>query len=149
VSLLIAAPDCRRAGLPQAEFFLWNDDFDFTTRLLRGQTGLYCPASVVVHKTRTFGGTETASPDRFFYEVRNKIWTLRSHGLAPLEQVLYTGSTLRRWLRTYAGSTDRRALRSALGRGIAVGARTRPRPNEDVLAAEPEARALLLDVSRN
>ena len=43
---------CRRRGLPQADYFLWNDDFEFTTRLLRGQAGLLCPASIVVHKTR-------------------------------------------------------------------------------------------------
>ena len=43
---------CRRRGLPQADYFLWNDDFEFTTRLLRGNSGLLCPASVVVHKTR-------------------------------------------------------------------------------------------------
>ena len=55
VSILVDADVSRERGLPQADYFLWNDDFEYTTRLLRGQSGLLCPASVVVHKTATFG----------------------------------------------------------------------------------------------
>jgi len=144
VSILVEADDCRRRGLPQADFFLWNDDFEFTTRLLRGRAGLLCPASVVTHKTTTFGGTEADPGDRFFYEVRNKIWTLRTGSLALPERVLYGGSTLRRWVRTYARSSQRTALRSALRRGLVAGIRTTPRPNDQVLSAEdPAVRTLL------
>ena len=135
VSVLVDAGLCRERGLPQAGYFLWNDDFEFTTRLLRGNTGLLCPASVVVHKTAAFGGTDADPGQRFFYEVRNKIWMLRSSApLAPLERALYAGSTLRRWARTFARSRDRRTLRSALVRGVAAGVRTSPRPAEEVLA---------------
>ena len=135
VSVLVDARVAAARGLPQADYFLWNDDFEFTTRLLRGQAGLLCPASVVVHKTAAFGATDLDPGPRFFYEVRNKIWTLRSGAaLAPAERVLYGGSTLRRWARTFAKSRDRRALRSSLAKGIAAGVRTRPRPTEEVLA---------------
>ncbi len=136
VSVLVDAAVCRRRGLPRADYFLWNDDFEFTTRLLRGNSGLLCPASVVVHKTQTFGSTDVDPGDRFFYEVRNKIWTLRTRSLSPPERILYGGATLRRWARTYLNSPDRRRLRSALARGAAAGVRSSPRPNEQVL---PEA----------
>jgi rhamnopyranosyl-N-acetylglucosaminyl-diphospho-decaprenol beta-1,3/1,4-galactofuranosyltransferase len=142
VSVLVDAAECESRGLPRADFFLWNDDFEFTTRLLRGNIGLLCPASVVVHKTRTFGGTTVDPGERFFYEVRNKIWTLRANSLGPAERVLYTGATLRRWVRTYAAGADRRALRACFGRGLVAGIRTSPRPNEQVvpgLAAGPAA----------
>jgi rhamnopyranosyl-N-acetylglucosaminyl-diphospho-decaprenol beta-1,3/1,4-galactofuranosyltransferase len=137
VSVLVDAAEARRRGLPQADYFLWNDDFEFTTRLLRGNAGLLCPASVVVHKTATFGSTNVdPGPQRFFYEVRNKIWMLKTSApLAPLERLVYGGSTLRRWARTFAGSRDRRALRSSLAKGIAAGVRTSPRPTEQVLAS--------------
>jgi rhamnopyranosyl-N-acetylglucosaminyl-diphospho-decaprenol beta-1,3/1,4-galactofuranosyltransferase len=136
VSVLIEATACQRSGLPQADYFLWNDDFEFTARLLRDRTGLLCPASVVVHKTAAFGGTDVDPGPRFFYEVRNKIWTLRGRSpLAPLERALYTASTLRRWARTFARSADRGTLGRALLRGIAAGVRTRPRPTEEVLAS--------------
>jgi GT2 family glycosyltransferase len=135
VSVLVDAAECRRRGLPRAAYFLWNDDFEFTTRLLRGNTGLLCPESVVVHKTKTFGSTDADPGDRFFYEVRNKIWMFRDRApLAPLERLVYGGSTLRRWARTFAGSHDRRSLSSSLARGIAAGVRTRPRPTDEVLA---------------
>jgi rhamnopyranosyl-N-acetylglucosaminyl-diphospho-decaprenol beta-1,3/1,4-galactofuranosyltransferase len=135
VSVLVDADECRRQGAPVADYFLWNDDFEFTTRLLRRRTGLLCPASVVVHKTRTFGSTDADPGERFFYEVRNKVWTLtRSASLAPLERLLYTASTLRRWVRTFVRSGDRATLARALRRGLAAGLRRGPRPNDDVLA---------------
>jgi rhamnopyranosyl-N-acetylglucosaminyl-diphospho-decaprenol beta-1,3/1,4-galactofuranosyltransferase len=135
VSVLVDAAACAARGLPRADYFLWNDDFEFTTRLLRGQAGLLCPASVVVHKTAAFGGTDADPGPRFFYEVRNKIWMLRTGAaLTPAERVLYGGATLRRWARTFARSRDRRVLREALVSGISAGVRTRPRPTEDVLA---------------
>jgi len=134
VSILVDAGLCRARGLPQADYFLWNDDFEFTARLLRGQAGLLCPASVAVHKTAAFGSTDADPGQRFFYEVRNKIWTLRaSSSLAPAERVLYGGATLRRWARTFAKSADRGTLRSCLLSGLAAGARTSPRPTEEVL----------------
>jgi len=136
VSILVDAGLCRRRGLPQADYFLWNDDFEFTARLLRGNSGLLCPASVVVHQTAAFGSTDLDPGPRFFYEVRNKIWTLRARSpLAPAERILYGGSTLRRWARTFARSRDRGVLRSALVRGIAAGLATSPRPTAEILAA--------------
>ena len=42
-------------------------------------------------------------------------------------------STLRRWGRTFAGSSDRGTLRRALGRGLREGLRSGPRPNAEVL----------------
>jgi rhamnopyranosyl-N-acetylglucosaminyl-diphospho-decaprenol beta-1,3/1,4-galactofuranosyltransferase len=135
VSVMVEADQCRRRGLPLADFFLWNDDFEFTARLLRDGTGLLCPASVVVHKTKTFGSTDVDPGDRFFFEVRNKIWTLRTGSLRVPERLLYGAATLRRWMRTYAHSADRHALRSSLARGAVAGVRTHPRSNEQVLAA--------------
>jgi len=134
VSILVDAQRCRQRGAPVADYFLWNDDFEYTTRLLRGAPGLLCPASVVVHKTQRFGAADADPGERFFYEVRNKIWTLsRSSGLGPLERLLYTGATLRRWVRTFLRSGDRSTLVRAFRRGLAAGVRAGPRPNEVVL----------------
>ena len=136
VSILVDADLCRARGLPQADYFLWNDDFEFTARLLRGRAGLLCPASVVVHKTATFGSTNADPGERFFYEVRNKVWMLRAgSSLAPAERVLYGGATLRRWARTFAKSSDRGTLRSGLFAGLTAGVRTGPRPTGEVLAS--------------
>ncbi|MFA1537714.1 glycosyltransferase [Actinomadura monticuli] len=134
VSVLVDAALVRERGLPVADYFLWNDDFEFTTRLLRGRRGLLCPRSVAVHRTKEFGGADADPGDRFYYEVRNKIWLFTgSPGLAPAERVLYAGSTLRRWSRTFAGSSDRSVLRRAMARGIKDGLTGRPRPTAALL----------------
>ena len=134
VSVMADATVVRDRGLPVADYFLWNDDFEYTTRLIRYGVGLAVPASVVVHKTRTFGSTDADPGERFFLEVRNKVWLFsRSTGLSPVEKVVYGGSTVRRWLRTFARSADRRTLARGLVRGLVVGLTSRPRSNADVL----------------
>jgi GT2 family glycosyltransferase len=134
VSVLVDAACARRRGLPMAGFFLWNDDFEFTTRLIRGCRALYCPASVVVHKTASYGSTDADPGARFFYEVRNKLWLFgRSRGLSPAEKVLYGGSTLRRWAKTVAGSADRATLVRALRDGVRAGLLTKPTDTADIL----------------
>ena len=135
VSIMCDAEVIGERGLPVADYFLWNDDFEYSTRLIRGRAGLYCPESVVVHKTRTFGSTDADPGERFFYEVRNKLWLFgRSTGLSPWEKLLYGGSTARRWARTFARSKDRSTLTRALARGVRAGVATAPRPNAAVLA---------------
>jgi GT2 family glycosyltransferase len=138
VSVLLDADAVRETGLPVADYFLWNDDFEYTLRLLRGRLGLLCAASVVVHRT--------ASPvfdpgSRFFYEVRNKVWLFtRSRCLAPGERLLYAGSTVRRWAGAFAGSADRTGLARELGRGLWAGLRAGPRPNASVLTGTDSGR---------
>ncbi len=135
VSILCSAEILRERGLPEVDYFLWNDDFEFTTRLLRGQRGLLFPASVVDHHTKTFGGSDADPGDRFFFEVRNKIWVFsRGTGLNPAERVLYAGATLRRWTRTLARSTDRPRLLRAARRGLVAGVRAGPRSSGERLA---------------
>jgi rhamnopyranosyl-N-acetylglucosaminyl-diphospho-decaprenol beta-1,3/1,4-galactofuranosyltransferase len=135
VSILVDAETVRDRGLPIADYFLWNDDFEYTTRLLRRRVGLLCPDSVVVHKTKTFGAADADPGERFFYEVRNKVWTFtRSRSLNPLEKATYTAGTARRWLRTFVASSDRRALAREFRRGMRAGLRSGPRPNVEALA---------------
>jgi len=145
VSMLVRADRVRAAGLPIADYFIWNDDFEFSVRMLRGARGVLAPRSVVVHKTRKPGATDADPRDRFYYEVRNKLWLFgRSRGLSLPEKTAYGVSTLRRWVRTYAASTDRAVLRRAFRRGVRDGLRSRPRTNEEVLAGLADPAALRL-----
>ncbi|WP_278038826.1 glycosyltransferase family 2 protein [Agromyces ramosus] len=135
VSVLVAAEAVRRVGLPIADYFLWNDDFEYTSRILRAGRGYLARGSLVVHKTAVFGSTDVDPGPRFRLEVRNKIWMLaKSHALAPHERLVYSASTLRRWARTFARSADRRRLTANLGRGLVEGFRGRPRGNAEALA---------------
>ncbi|HET7174337.1 MAG TPA: glycosyltransferase [Nocardioidaceae bacterium] len=135
VSILVDAARARSVGLPVADYFLWNDDFEYTTRLLRGAVGLYCPASVAVHRTEKFGASDADPGGRLYYEVRNKVWLFtRSRSLSPVEKVVYGGSTVRRWVRTVARSAPRTAALRQVGRGLVGGLRRPPRRTEDVVA---------------
>ncbi|MBM7820862.1 GT2 family glycosyltransferase [Cellulosimicrobium cellulans] len=136
VSMLVDARAIRHHGLPVADYFIWNDDFEYSARLLRRGTGLHVPASVVEHRTKTFGATDADPGERFYYEVRNKLWMLlRSPSLSPEERFLYLGASLRRWARTFSGSERREVLRAAALRGARDGVLRRPRRNATVLAA--------------
>ncbi|WP_240916177.1 glycosyltransferase [Sanguibacter sp. HDW7] len=135
VSMLVSADAVRTHGLPVADYFIWNDDFEYSCRLLRDGTGLHVPASVVEHRTKAFGATDADPGDRFYFEVRNKIWMFtRSRSLSGRERLLYGASTLRRWVRTVARSSARGVLLRAGGRGLRDGILRRPRATADVLA---------------
>lgn len=139
VSILLDADAIRRHGLPVADYFLWNDDFEYTARLLRDAVGLYVPTSRVYHLTKVFGGSDADPGPRFTNEVRNKAWLFgRSDALGPVDKALYAGSTAVRWARMMLRSPDRSAL---LGHGRAglAQSRTAPRTTTDVLRDTPVA----------
>lgn len=134
VSMLVRADAVRANGLPVTDYFIWNDDFEYSTRVLRKGRGLHVPASVVVHKTKALAATDVDPGARFYYEVRNKLWMLRrSSSLKPGEKVLYGASSLRRWAMTFVRSSDRATLRDGLRRGMKDGIRNDPRPNRIAL----------------
>ena len=134
VSAFLRADRVRDLGLPIADYFLWNDDFEYSARLLRGARGLYVPASVVTHKTAKRGSSDQDPGPRFFFEVRNKLWVFRtSRALFGWETALYAAATARRWFRTFRASSDRAQLRDCLRRGWRDGWRTAPRSTREVL----------------
>jgi GT2 family glycosyltransferase len=136
VSMLVDAKTVKEEGLPVAEYFIWNDDFEFTSRVLRTRRGLFVPASVVVHKTRARTDTDADPGNRFYFEVRNKVWLFRaSRALRWYERPLYVGATVRRWLRTFWRSEDRATLKRTLFAGLRDGFSRLPRTNSDYLAS--------------
>jgi GT2 family glycosyltransferase len=135
VSLLIEAAAIRQHGLPTADFFIWNDDFEFTARLLRHSKGIYAPKAVVVHKTTEFGTKLVDPGERFYHEVRNKIWVFRAgEAFGPVEAGMRIGAALRNWALFYRHSRNQAAMRKGLHKGLRDGLRTRPRATREVLA---------------
>ena len=134
VSLLIEAGAIRKYGLPTADFFIWNDDFEFTARLLRHAKGIYAPKAVVVHKTAELGTKLVDPGERFYNEVRNKIWVFRAgEAFGPFEASIRVGAALRNWMLFYCHSRNQPAMRSGLKKGVRDGLRTQPRPTREVL----------------
>lgn len=130
VSAFLKADRISECGLPIADYFLWNDDFEYSARLARGQRAVYVPASVVEHRTKVKGSSDVDPGERFYFEVRNKLWVfLRSQALNPGEKFLYFAASIRRWIRTVRASRDRDTLWGCFRRGWRDGWRTSPRPN--------------------
>lgn len=133
VSLLMDGDAVRAAGLPWADCFIWNDDFEYSTRLARWADAIQLPDSGVVHHTRKPVTTDVDPGARFYYDVRNKLWVFtRSQSLAPWEKALYGGATARLWLRTLRGSAERSQVLRRFGAGVRDALRP-PRANAEVL----------------
>ncbi|MDY6143829.1 MAG: glycosyltransferase [Arcanobacterium sp.] len=137
VSIMIDARAVHESGLPKAAYFLWNDDFEYTTRVLRRRTGLYVPTSVVEHRTKAFGNAASHPGSRFRLEVRNKLWMFsRSHSLNPIEKVLYGGKTTLRWISLFARTSERIEL-ARYAKAGAEEAAIPPVPTEEIFARTP------------
>jgi glycosyltransferase involved in cell wall biosynthesis len=135
VSLFVDADAVRAQGLPVADYFLWNDDFEFTMRLARRRLALASLDSVVEHHTRIFDSFTVDVGERFRFEVRNKVWTFfRSPALAPAEKALYGASTVRRWGRMVLGSPRPQVVLRAGLAGLREAVDHPPRPTREVLA---------------
>lgn len=137
VGPLISAKAVREVGLPIADYFLWNDDFEYTARILKNRIGFYVDTARVEHRTKTFGNSATSPGQRFFNEVRNKFWMYYfSKSLTPFEKILYGGKTTLRWLKLFATAPDRKVLAHCFWRGIKA-SRKRPQTNSQVLSQTP------------
>ncbi|WP_458109157.1 glycosyltransferase [Arthrobacter sp. R3-55] len=133
VSVLIRADEIRKHGLPIADYFIWNDDLEYTARVSRKAKALTTQASVANHHTKVFGDAGADPGPRFYYEVRNKLWVYtRSSALAPWEKILFTGASLRNWARTIAASPNRKVLLGGLLKGLRHSFKA-PRSNAEVL----------------
>jgi GT2 family glycosyltransferase len=123
VSLLVARETVDRWGLPQAAYFIWGEDTEYSTRALRDAPGFLVPESVVVHKTaKPYTAVEDTS-GRYYYSVRNTLLLLRGSGFAPLERLAFASMYVRS-IRTYLANNRFRpdALR-VVARGLAHGLR--------------------------
>jgi glycogen synthase len=77
VSTLISLQSVAKHGLPWAAYYFWNDDVEYTARLLRDSQGYAVPNSRVMHlSSRPYVPLDDSS-GRYFYEVRNKLWMVR------------------------------------------------------------------------
>ena len=61
VSCLVHRRAIDAYGYPEPGYFIWNDDLEYTARVLRHETGYWVPSSVVYHDTPTPHTTMTDS----------------------------------------------------------------------------------------
>ena len=93
-------------------------------RALRARTASWCT------RPRSFGSTDADPGERFFYEVRNKVWMFtRSPGLSPGREGSRTAARPRdAGPAPSPAPSDRRTLARGLGRGLVTGLPSGPGP---------------------
>jgi len=102
VSLLLRREAVDAFGLPPAHFFMWTEDVEYTSRILRDGHGYAVPESVVHHATATAHTFLDDRAGRFYFHARNYLRLLRGTSLAPAERplaILWYVRTLAAYLR--------------------------------------------------
>jgi GT2 family glycosyltransferase len=87
VSLLVSREAIDRHGLPNARYFIWSDDIEYTARVTRRDPAYLVPRSVVKHATKTAYTAVTSTGDRFYFHVRNTLFMLRGRSWALDEKL--------------------------------------------------------------
>jgi GT2 family glycosyltransferase len=88
VSLLVHREAVKRFGLPEARYFIWSDDIEYTARVTRGGgSAVLVPDSVVEHRTAKPYTAVTSAGERFYYHARNTLYMVRGRSWSPLEKV--------------------------------------------------------------
>ena len=87
VSLLVHREAVDRFGLPEARYFIWSDDIEYTARVTRGGgRAVLVPDSVVEHRTAAPHTAVTSAGDRFYYHARNTLYMVRSRSWSAAEK---------------------------------------------------------------
>jgi rhamnopyranosyl-N-acetylglucosaminyl-diphospho-decaprenol beta-1,3/1,4-galactofuranosyltransferase len=94
VSMLVHRTMIQTYGLPNAIFFIWMDDVEWTARVLRREFGVLIPESRVCHATATNAGTLDAPPARFYFYVRNCTWMLLGSNCFSFQEKAFRGFSM-------------------------------------------------------
>jgi rhamnopyranosyl-N-acetylglucosaminyl-diphospho-decaprenol beta-1,3/1,4-galactofuranosyltransferase len=126
VSTMVHRDAVERHGLPPGHYFVWLDDIQYTSRILREGHGYIVPESTAVHWTPKAYDTVTDSRDRFYLKVRNHLWVLRGPSFGGLEWIGYARS-LASGIATYLSrSEDKPRALATVARGVRDGLRREP-----------------------
>ena len=88
VSLLVHRTAVDRFGLPEARYFIWSDDIEYTARVTRGGgPAVLVPESVVEHRTAKPHTAVTSAGERFYFHARNTLYMVRGRSWSPLEKL--------------------------------------------------------------
>lgn len=89
VSVLITRQAIEAVGLPISEFFIWGDDVEYTSRILKNFEGYMVSDSIVYHYMNENNRidiikTEPERVGRYFYEYRNSYFINKKRGIAAM-----------------------------------------------------------------
>jgi GT2 family glycosyltransferase len=123
VSLLVHRSAVERYGLPFKRFFIWSDDIDYTNRILQEDAGFLVPTSVVEHRTSNPHTAMSATPERFYYHVRNTLFMIRGPDRRLRERIILLWVLLSSMYAYVAATEQKRATFGFIWRGLRDGVR--------------------------
>ena len=127
VSLLLSREAVDRHGLPDARYFIWSDDIEYTARITGTDHGFIATRSVTVHKTAEPHTALTSGGERYYFHVRNTIYMLGSGSWTRMEKV----SMFRNYLKSLLAFLRRERFRPGAIAVVARGVRDGLRPPDD------------------
>jgi glycosyltransferase involved in cell wall biosynthesis len=131
VAMLIHRSLVEKYGYPIKDYFIWNDDYEYSARILRHEFGVAVPASLVCHKTLKKHIPVFDSGGRYFYEVRNKLWMLlRTDSWNGKEKIIITLSVIRGIFQYLGHGGLSLSKLSLVIKGLSAGFFTAPRSAE-------------------
>lgn len=125
VSLFVRTEVVQKVGLPLKEFFIWNDDYEYTTRISKKYDNYMVCDSVVEHRMKTNQTTNILTEssgriDRYFYNYRNGLYVARRDGAKELGKYLLMVAEL--LFKILLGNTgDKGKKCSVVLKGVAAG----------------------------
>ena len=128
VSVLIRGDIVDKHGLPFADYFIWNDDVEYTARILRENTGWWVSSSLVIHQTLDkVVKSEDIRINRYYYSIRNRLWMVRkSDAWSFMEKIKILKTVIVVAFRLPRRAGFRREVFSIIGRGLKDGLLTSP-----------------------
>jgi GT2 family glycosyltransferase len=128
VSMLIHRDLVEKYGLPIPGYFMWNDDVEWSARILKEEFGVMAPASMVIHKTPAKHVPATSVGAKFYFEVRNKLWIIRhSDAFSKGEKWWMAKSLIRRIWNHLSEAKFATQNVLAVGRGLFSGLALEPK----------------------
>lgn len=125
VGVLINLRVAKAEPLPIADFFIWHDDSEYTSRLARNEPGVRALDSHILHPYKVIYGD---FGDRLRYDLRNRLWILTGKNLANSEvrrrQLILIPKILAKQL--LVSESKKRYARN-VGKGLREGLGSRPR----------------------
>lgn len=131
VSLFLSREAVERCGLPIKEFFIWGDDWEYTSRISKSFDCFLVGESVVTHKAQNGGRSDVATDGadrlgRYFYAYRNEKYLFSKLGIAGrlyffLKVLYHTARIL------LSGAEDKGVRYKVLRSGVKAGKRFYPR----------------------
>jgi GT2 family glycosyltransferase len=127
VSLLVHRRVVDEFGLPYGDYFIWNDDTEYTARVLRQGFGVVVPQSTVTHKTGQKHSPMDAAPARSYYQARNVLWMILRSAAWEADEKVKIGMIHIRWIVAYLRRNRFSAAAiQAISRGVRDGLFTKP-----------------------